>query len=110
VRAGDITSWRRQVPLKLEVNGRLICKHVIGFELTRNDGSLEYLEKKGFATPVYKLKRKLLEALLGYQVHRRMMWTVLQPGETVIFNEDGSEQTAVNAAPVNLPSGDARTS
>ena len=73
VRAGELKSWRRQVPISLDVNGMHICNYICDFELTYPDGTIEYLEYKGFETPVFRLKRKLLEALypnLKYVVQR----------------------------------------
>jgi uncharacterized protein DUF1064 len=63
VRGHEIKSWTRQIPVRLEVNGTLVCKMVVDFLVTHNDGSLEYVEKKGFQTRDYKLKLKLLKAL-----------------------------------------------
>jgi len=61
--ANDIYSWRRQVPLRLNVQGHHICKAVVDFVIMHNDGSIEYVEVKGYETAVYKLKRKLIAAL-----------------------------------------------
>lgn len=63
VRAHDIKSWQRQVKFPLRVNGTLIAHYVIDFEITNNDGSLEYVEVKGFWTPDAILKWKLFGAL-----------------------------------------------
>jgi phenylpropionate dioxygenase-like ring-hydroxylating dioxygenase large terminal subunit len=58
-----IKSWTRQVTLPLEVNGQLICKHRVDFEITHVNDSTEFVEVKGMLTPEYKLKLKLLRAL-----------------------------------------------
>ncbi len=63
VRAGDIDSWERQIPISLNVQGHHICKVIVDFVISHNDGSLEYVEVKGHETAVYKLKRKLIAAL-----------------------------------------------
>lgn len=63
MRGRDIKSWRRQVPLRLEVNGTLVCKHLVDFEVTHNDGTIGYVERKGHPTRDWKLKLKLLRAL-----------------------------------------------
>ena len=39
VRAGDLKSWRRQVPIELKVNGHLIYRYRIDFVEINNDGS-----------------------------------------------------------------------
>lgn len=64
LKAKDIKSWRRQVPIELKVNGEKICKYYVDFEITHNDGLIELIETKGFETEVWRLKRKLLEATL----------------------------------------------
>lgn len=62
-KAGDILHWRRQVPIALKVNEKLICKYILDFILTYPDGTIELVEVKGYETAVWKLKRKLLEAI-----------------------------------------------
>lgn len=62
VKAGDIKSWERQVKLPLSVNGIHITNYYIDFLIENNDGSREFLEAKGVATPEWKLKWSLLEA------------------------------------------------
>lgn len=57
-----IKSWRRQVRIPLVVDGIKICIHVVDFEITYPDGSVELVEVKGYPTALWKLKRKLLEA------------------------------------------------
>ncbi len=61
VLAKDIASWERQIPIDIAVNGKHVCNVVVDFLITHNDGSKEYVEVKGFATPIFKLKKKLLE-------------------------------------------------
>jgi hypothetical protein len=71
IKGNAIKSWRRQIPFTLIVNGRTICKHIIDFEITHNDDSLELIEYKGFETEEWKIKRKLFNALypdLKYRV------------------------------------------
>ena len=58
-----IVSWRSQVPIKLEVNGKLICKYVADFEVTFPDGHTELHETKGFETQLWRIKEKLFRAL-----------------------------------------------
>jgi hypothetical protein len=59
----DIKGWERQVRLPLIVNGTKIAVYAIDFVIEHLDGSKEYIEVKGFETPVWKLKWKLFEAL-----------------------------------------------
>ena len=61
---GKIQGWKRQVTLALDVNGEHICNAIVDFMVIHNfPRSVEYVEVKGYATDVWKLKRKLIEAL-----------------------------------------------
>ncbi len=62
VKVGHLKSWERQVPYRLEVDGRLICIHKIDFKEWKHDGSFVLTEVKGHATEMWKLKKKLLFA------------------------------------------------
>ena len=64
-----IKSWEGQVRVSLVVEGVKICTMVPDFLVQHRDGSQEYIEVKGFATPVYKLKRKLFEALFPNAIY-----------------------------------------
>lgn len=61
-KAGDIKDFEEQKTLELIVNGYVVCTYRIDFIIIHNDGLKEYVETKGFATPVWKLKWKLFEA------------------------------------------------
>lgn len=63
MRAGEIKSWERQVNLPLKVNGYKVCDYKIDFIAYHNDDIIEYIEVKGIAFPVWRLKFKLFEAL-----------------------------------------------
>jgi len=63
VTAKRIKSWDGQVRVSLVVEGVKVCTMVPDFLVQHRNGTQEYVEVKGFATPVYKLKRKLFEAL-----------------------------------------------
>jgi hypothetical protein len=63
VAAGEIKSWERQKTLELRVNGYLICTYRIDFVVYHLDGVIEYVECKGWPSPVWRLKWKLFEAL-----------------------------------------------
>lgn len=62
-KAKDIKDFQEQVKIPLEVNGYHICNYYIDFVIEHNDGEIEYVETKGYATDVWKLKWKLFEAL-----------------------------------------------
>lgn len=62
IKAKEIKGWKRQVKVSLDVNGFHIANYYVDFVIEHHDGRLEYLEVKGFATEVYRLKRLLFEA------------------------------------------------
>ena len=63
VRANEIKSYETQVSFDLAVKKQVVCRHIVDFVVTNNDGSREILETKGFVTPVYRIKRKLFGIL-----------------------------------------------
>ena len=58
-----IQKWERQIKFPLVVNGEKIGTYICDFKVTYNNGKVEYIETKGFWTPVAKLKLKLFTAL-----------------------------------------------
>jgi Protein of unknown function (DUF1064) len=60
--SGRISELQRQVPFRLEVNGILICRYYADF-CYRQDGRRVIEDAKGFRTPTYQLKCKLMAAL-----------------------------------------------
>ena len=72
VKAGEVKSWTRQHKFELRVNDSLICKYYIDFRAILADGSIEYIEVKGFETDLWRLKWKMTKAL----------WDELTKGET----------------------------
>lgn len=60
---GKIAGWESQETLDIAVNGVHVCKAIVDFIVFHLDGSEEYVEVKGFATDVWKLKRKLIAAV-----------------------------------------------
>jgi len=63
VKAGDIKSFETHQPIELIVNGYKITTYYVDFIIYHNDDSIEYLETKGYLTPIFSLKWKLFEAL-----------------------------------------------
>lgn len=59
---GKILGWRRQVPYVITVNGIYICTYIVDFRVTGNDSKFWVEDVKGYATPVYRLKKKLFAA------------------------------------------------
>ena len=62
-KAGEIKDFEEQVKIPLVVNGYIVCTYYVDFKITHNDGTIEYLETKGVAMDVFKIKWKLFEAL-----------------------------------------------
>ena len=60
-RAGRIHSLRLQVPYPLEVAGEQIGKYVADFGYTENDEEV-IEDSKGYRTPLYRWKKKHVEA------------------------------------------------
>lgn len=79
VKAGDIKSFKEQVKIPLIVNNLVVCDYKIDFVVEHNDGTIEYIEAKGYATDVWKLKWKLFEAL--YSTDPNVILTVEYQGK-----------------------------
>jgi hypothetical protein len=67
LKAGDILKWERQVRLPLEINGYHITNYYIDFIVYHLDGSREFVETKGFQTPEWQMKWRILEATFDQQ-------------------------------------------
>ena len=68
-KAGYITHLQRQVRFPLTINDQLICTFVadaVFFDRASNKRVVA--DSKGVLTPVYKLKKKLMKALLNIEV------------------------------------------
>lgn len=66
-KVGLISDLRRQVVFALEVNGIHICKYVADFVFAER-GKTVVEDSKGFVTPEFRLKSKLMLALHGVEV------------------------------------------
>jgi hypothetical protein len=62
--SGLISGLRLQVPYQINVNGKKICRYVADFVYIE-DGKEVVEDVKGMKTPVYNLKKKLMEAVFG---------------------------------------------
>ena len=80
LKAKDIKSWDRQKVLDLIVNEYIICTYKIDFIVYHHDGIIEYIETKGYATPTWKLKWKLFEAI--YSVDPNVKLSLVFQGKT----------------------------
>lgn len=59
-------NYQYRMPVK--VNGVLICHYVADFYVSFADGHHEIHETKGAKTDIYKLKKKLVEAIYGEEI------------------------------------------
>jgi Protein of unknown function (DUF1064) len=66
--SGQITDLQLQVPYRLEVNGCLVGTYRADFVYTDSGGGLHVEDVKGFATRLYKLKKKLMLACHGIEI------------------------------------------
>ena len=67
-KAGVITGLRRQVVFELTVDGKKICKYVADAVYIR-DGQQVVEDTKGKQTREYRLKAKMMKAILGITIH-----------------------------------------
>lgn len=79
LKAKDIKNFERQVNLDLEVNGYIVCQYRIDFIIYHNDGTIEYVECKGYPTDVWKLKWKLFESIFSDLPNVKL--TIVQQGK-----------------------------
>jgi hypothetical protein len=63
-----VVSVVEQVKLPIVVNDKHICSYVLDFKVEYADGRIEYEDTKGFKTPEYKIKKKLIEAIYGITI------------------------------------------
>ena len=57
-----------QFKFPIKINGVKICDYVSDFYVTFADGHKEIHETKGFKTALYKLKKKLVEAIYNEKI------------------------------------------
>lgn len=68
-KAGDITDLELQPVFPCSVNGKMICKYIADFwyyDLVNNCQVIE--DVKGFKTPVYRIKKKLVESIYDLKI------------------------------------------
>lgn len=66
-RAGHISNLKLQPKFELMVNGILICRYVADFSYVEN-GKEVVEDFKGFKTPAYNLKKRLMLAIFGIKI------------------------------------------
>lgn len=66
-RAGKISGLLLQTKFRLIVQDVLVCSYVCDFQYLE-DGRVVIEDSKGFKTPEYKIKKKLMKALYGIEI------------------------------------------
>ena len=67
-RNGDLTDLELQPVYPVTVNGKSICKYVADFRYRDKAGRVHIEDVKGVKTPIYRLKKKLVEAIYSIQI------------------------------------------
>ncbi|MBI5573499.1 MAG: DUF1064 domain-containing protein [Elusimicrobia bacterium] len=82
-KAGEILKWEKQIKIPLVVNNYIVCNYYIDFIVYYPNGEIEYVETKGYATPLWRLKWKLFEALFSEKPNVKLLvikqksnWTI----------------------------------
>jgi hypothetical protein len=75
--AGEIVEWRPQVKIPLTIYGRHVCDYYVDFEVTHKDGTVEYVETKGWPSEVWKLKWQIFEATYNHE-HPEIELTIVK--------------------------------
>ena len=64
-KAGEIKEITPQFRMSIDVGGYHICNYIADFMVVLSDGSREIHEVKGWATEIFRIKWKLIEAIYG---------------------------------------------
>jgi len=63
-----VIKWIPQVKFAISINEKHICNYYLDFTVFYGDGHVEHIDVKGVKTPVYKLKKKCVEALYYIEI------------------------------------------
>lgn len=74
-----IKDYKCHVPIDLIVNGFKVCTYIIDFIIYHDDGTKEYVETKGYPTPLWRLKWKLFEAIYSGRPNTKL--TIIMQGK-----------------------------
>lgn len=69
IKSGEIIRWDRQVKIDLRSNGFHIANYYIDFIVYYPDKTKEYVEVKGKETESWRMKWRLLEAMLSKRIN-----------------------------------------
>lgn len=68
LKSGDVIFIEEQTKFPCKVNGFKICTYLLDFKVTYKDGKIDYVDVKGKILPMYRLKKKLVEALYPIKI------------------------------------------
>ena len=71
LRCGQLKSVERKKRYPLKIKDVLICTYVSDWVVTDRAGAVAVIDAKGFKTPVYRIKKKLMKALYGIDIIER---------------------------------------
>lgn len=67
-KAGEVKKIEYQPKYEIVVNGQRVANYFADFRVTYSNGRVEVEDTKGYKTPVYKLKKKLVEAIHNIKI------------------------------------------
>lgn len=67
-KTGEIFDLSLQFPLEIRIDGKKICTYYADFMFFDKDDKMIVEDVKGIRTPIYKLKKKLVEAYWGIKI------------------------------------------
>jgi hypothetical protein len=67
-RAGEIVGLELQPKYNIQVNGQHICQYRADFRYKDRNGKVVVEDAKGYMTPMYSVKKKLLKAVYGIEI------------------------------------------
>lgn len=68
-RKNRVVSIECQPKFPIKIKGKKICTYIADFRVVFADGHMEIQDVKGVRIPVYRLKKKLTEALFNITIH-----------------------------------------
>lgn len=68
LRSRIIRDLELQPKFPIVINGHKVCTYIADFRYIDEQGRIVIEDVKGFATPLYNLKRKLVEAVYGVRI------------------------------------------
>lgn len=63
-----VVGVEKQIKFPFVIGGIKICTYKLDFKVTYTGNRVEYIDVKGVKTPVYRIKKKLMQALYGIDI------------------------------------------